>query len=483
MHGAVTRAAIALCLVALAPRPAGAQEGEGSAEAAAASAIAVGGLRPASEGYAATEILRLSHAQRVREILDGAVGEITGRTVLNHGALRASLGQRYLVELFECEGALKCVVRAFGKLKGQASHLVYGDYSVKRKSYRVRMRLIDLADGKLLSEVEFNMSSKEIEDAEVWKQKMRSLLKVITPTGGGETGGGETGGGETGGGETGGGETGGGETGGGGGEPTGPGADELSDADFGAPVEQIAVEAPRPREDLPWLTLATVGAVTSRWFDFETAEDNEVLRPPGFTSDWTAKIGGSLELYPFRLLRRSGLLSRIGLAGEYARSDVSPAGGRETNLYAGATFLVPIGSSATYPTFGFSTGFLRHDFVIVDEMVTFPSVSYRGARVGLSARVPIGTPRVALFSDVRYMWGVPKGALFLVERYGAARIGGFDVDSFLEIRPLGSVFIRIGARYTRFSLEFDGDGDLSDLGSVGAQDKYLTATVATGLVL
>jgi hypothetical protein len=475
--GWLTRVGIALCVWFAAVRP-----HDAAAQPAPNDTIVVAGLRPAAEGYAATEIIRLAHAQKIRELVDEAVHEITQRVVLNHGALRAALGQRYLVEFFGCEGALKCVVRTFGKVKGQATHLVYGDYSVKKRTYRIRMRLVEMASGKMVSEVEFTLDAKEIEDAATWKQKLKALLAVIAPageTGGGETGGGETGGGETGGGETGGGETGGGETGG-----SGHGSDELTDADFGEAVEQVTVEPPKPREDLPWLTVASIAGATSRWFDFETLdEDSDVLRPPGFTSDWTTKLGGSAELFPFLLLKRHGLLSRIGFAGEYARSDISPAGGRETSMYAGTRFMIPIGSTASYPTFGLSAGFLRHDFVIVDEMVTFPSVSYRGARVGASARVPIGTPRVALFSDVRYMWGVPKGALFLVEQYGAARIGGFDVDSFLEIRPLGAVFVRIGARYTRFSLEFDGDGDLSDNGSVGAQDKYLTATVSTGLVL
>jgi hypothetical protein len=467
--GWLTRVGIALCVWFAAVRP-----HDAAAQPAPDETIVVAGLRPAAEGYGATEIIRLAHAQKIRELVDEAVHEITQRVVLNHGALRAALTQRYLVDFFGCEGKLKCVVSTFGKVKGQATHLVYGDYSVKKRTYRIRMRLVEMASGKMVSEVEFTLDATEMEDAETWKQKLKALLAVIAPAG-------ETGGGETGGGETGGGETGGGETGGGG---SGHGSDELTDADFGAAVEQVTVEPPKPREDLPWLTVASIAGATSRWFDFETLdEDSDVLRPPGFTSDWTTKLGGSAELFPFLLFKRHGLLSRIGFAGEYARSDISPAGGRETSMYAGTRFMIPIGSTASYPTFGLSAGFLRHDFVIVDEMVTFPSVSYRGARVGASARVPIGTPRVALFADVRYMWGVPKGALFLVEQYGAARIGGFDVDSFLEIRPLGAVFVRIGARYTRFSLEFDGDGDLSDNGSVGAQDKYLTATVSTGLVL
>ena len=107
--GWLTRVAIALCVWLAAVRIP-----DAAAQEAPDRTIVVAGLRPSAEGYAATEIIRLAHAQKIRELVDEAVHEITQRVVLNHGALRAALGQRYLVEFFACDGALKCVVRVFG---------------------------------------------------------------------------------------------------------------------------------------------------------------------------------------------------------------------------------------------------------------------------------------------------------------------------------------------------------------------------------
>ncbi|HEY8145187.1 MAG TPA: hypothetical protein VIG06_21045, partial [Kofleriaceae bacterium] len=130
--GWLTRVGIALCVWFAAVRTP-----EAAAQQAPDRTIVVAGLRPAAEGYAATEIIRLAHAQKIRELVDEAVHELTQRVVLNHGALRAALGQRYLVAFFGCEGELKCVVHTFSKMKGQATHLVFGDYSVKRRTYRI----------------------------------------------------------------------------------------------------------------------------------------------------------------------------------------------------------------------------------------------------------------------------------------------------------------------------------------------------------
>ena len=502
---AATRAALAICawIAALChPSPPVAH-----AQASGPQPVVVAGLRPTGgRNHRRTSIERLPEAQRLREIVEEVVRDIAQRPVVNHAGLRALLGPSYLVDFFDCKGTVKCVGRVFSPLRRRAGWLVYGDYAPAGVNYSFRLRLIDLASATLLADIEFSLRAREVEDHDSWNRQLALLLaSVLEPPG--QPGGTAPVDGRAGAEE----KTDRAETreddedakaGGAGGagdavetgragdrEPVSDAAvtttaDDLTDADFGVVTDPGASgRHEETRDDGPWFDAATIVAMSSRWFDFQSAPDNEVLRPDGFTSRWTARLGGSVELYPLAALKRGGLLERIGLLAEYGRTDISSAGGRETELYVGASYRIPVGRNAIYPTFKVSAGFLRHDFVILDRSVDFPSVSYRGGVIGADVRVPIFTPRLSVSAGAHSMFLLPAGEIFTNESYGDSRVGGLDLSASLEIRPFSLIFVRIGARYVRFSLEFDGNGDLSSLGSTGAVDRSMAGTVATGIVL
>lgn len=481
--------AIAICagLVAL--------SGVASAQRPSREPVVTAGLRPTSgSDYKATDIKRLSEAQRLREIADQIIKEIVGRPVLNHAGLRAALGSEYLVDFFDCKGAPSCVGRVLARLRERATLAVYGDYSVRRKNYLVRMRLLDLGTSKLLAEVEFSMRAGDIEDQDRWKRELTVLLAAVEVAEGqpadrsgdgerpadGEPADGEPADREPADGEPADREPPDGEASG---SSTTTSADELTDADFGVVTTTAPAPVDAPRRDLPWIDLSTLLAMSSRYFDFENLEDQEVLRPDGFNRDWTVKVAGALEVYPLAFRKRGGHVERLGLMAQYGRTDVS-AGGRETELYADVRYRIPVGSTATGPTFTLSAGFVRHDFVILEQAVDFPSVSYRGGTFGVDVRVPILTPRVALTAGARYMVLAAAGEIFADANYGdAERVGGLLAGGAIEVRPLDFVFLRLGASYTRFSVEFEGNGDESTDGSVGSRDRYLAAMFATGFTL
>jgi hypothetical protein len=532
---AAAGAVAALCAALMAPSPAGAQP-------AAEQVVVVGGLRPTrGAAFKKTDIGRLPEAQRLRAIAEGLAGEIAGRSIIDHAGLRTLLGRSYLASFFDCAGGVKCAARVFAPLHPQAGWVMFGDYAVRRGTYSFRLRLVELGSGRLLANTEFSLRARQIEEREQWQRQLTALLAAVAEPGSApvaETGGtakpagakpgakpGDAGLAATSGAKPGarpaarpaaGARPAGGqtpaepatddstgdptddptgdptdETGGPSGEPkrvsSATSADELTDADFGVVADSDATirtdKADERPDDGPWLQAATVAGAVSRYFDFQNAPDNEVLRPDGYNSGWTARLGGSIELYPLVFAQRGGpRLQRIGIQSEYSRTDIA-AGGRETELYVGATYRIPVGRSPLYPTFKIAAGYLRHDFVIIDEDVDFPSVSYRGGVVGADVHFPLFTPRIALNASAHTMFLLPYGEIFQEQQYGDSRVGGLDLGASLEIRPFSVLFFRIGARYSRFSLEFDGDGDLSSDGAVGAQDRNLAGSVVTGVYL
>lgn len=486
--------------------------GPAAAQAEGSSAIVVGGLRPAADSaYESTDLKRLPEAQHLREIIDQGVKDVTQRPVVNHAALRAALGSAYLVAFFDCKGAVKCVSRVFAKVRSQGSLVVYGDYTVKKKNALARLRLVDLASGKLLAEHEFSLKADEIEDAEAWKRQLSVLLaavEIAKPPGGGGGGGetapeggaggqgseGDGGGGQAseGGGqaaEGGAGDTGGGESGG---QATDQesasahGTDELTDADFGeVATADLSVVRSEKRDEGAFLSLAAGFTMWARRFDFVAAEGFERLRPPSFKSGWSGQASGSLELFPFSL-KSGGLLSGVGLVGEISRSVTLgsfSAKASDQRLLIGGLYRIAIGSSDTLPTIKILGGYLMENIELVDSEIDLPDVAYRAVVAGGEMRVPIATPRVSLNGGARYLLVNSAGDILSPDTYGSSRVAGLEFDASLDIQPVDNLLFRIGGSYSRLVLDFDGNGELSSSGAIGARDRFFAGTVAAGLLL
>jgi hypothetical protein len=484
---------IACSLAALAP-PAWAQKPKARAEA-----VAVAGLRPARRAdFEGTLLQQLPQAQKLRALIEEVIVEVTGGPVIAHKGLRVIAGKAYMVEFMKCEGEVACVLRTFKVLRGTVRLLFVGDYALDKGEYNFRLRLLDLAEGRVLVEVTFSVAEKDVEDRALWREQLGVLFstagiavetpsEATPPANEGEGGADQADPGETPAGEAAG-EGKEGAEGAEGGADAAPSAgetdsDELTDADFGPQVTQIAVDTPEAVSDLGRLELSAVIAVMSRDFVFLTGPGNDSFRPDGFESDRTPVVGGSGKLFPFSRRKGRGLLARFGLWGGYARSNESASGGRLTRLEAGAAYRMMAGPSDTSPSFEFSAGFARHDYAIIDRSVSFPSVSYRGARMGIDTRLPLFTPKVALNGAARYIIANDAGAMSDRMNYGDSRVGGIEIAGSLELRPLGFGFVRLGIEYTRFSFDFEGTGDLSAPEPIGARDRFVLATFAAGLSL
>jgi hypothetical protein len=273
--------------------------------------------------------------------------------------------------------------------------------------------------------------------------------------------------------------------------PAGPArgsSDELTDADFGVVAPTVTVAPPRGRESLAWIDVAVGLALSSRKFDFDSAPGMDAARPPGFRSGWSWRPSAALELRPLARRSRGGLLEGLGLLAEYGRTLGRASGGdpdlaRESRLYLALAYRIAVGTSDAQPIFGASAGFVRQQVRILDDSIDLPDVGYEALALGADVRIPLGTPRVAVCGLARYLVVGDGGEIVRPETYGDSRTAGLEVGVSLEVRALANVFVRLAGSHTRYSIDFNGTGMLSNPGAVGATDQYTSATVSAGLAL
>ena len=153
----MARLALALCLlvgwssVALAQNP--------------PKPIVVVGLRPAKSSVdGASDIRRLSEAQRLRRVLNDVVRDAAQRPIIDDNSLRSLVGLDYMVNFMDCRSQATCVSRVVAKLKKTVPWAVYGDYAVNQKTYSFRVRLVALATGKVVRQVEFKLDESDREE-------------------------------------------------------------------------------------------------------------------------------------------------------------------------------------------------------------------------------------------------------------------------------------------------------------------------------
>jgi hypothetical protein len=175
MIRAVSLAAVAAALALAAPaRAAPARKGASAAPAAAAFL----GLRPAANAdFGPTRLEALPDAQRLRAVAESVLAATTGSAVLGHDELRAALGKGYLVDVLECGGTAACLARVAAALRRQGTATAYaGDVFASPEGYRVRVRRLDLASGRMVAETTFTLPRAEAETLAAWRAALAPLV-------------------------------------------------------------------------------------------------------------------------------------------------------------------------------------------------------------------------------------------------------------------------------------------------------------------
>lgn len=191
------------------------------------------------------------------------------------------------------------------------------------------------------------------------------------------------------------------------------------------------------------------------------------------TYDTFIRIGGVLE-------PNARYQDETGMVHTYNTS--------QSRFGVGVRYRLPLGDKPTMPTLRLGGGYNRLSFRIETGGmdIDLPDVGYSYLDVGAGARVPLGTTRLALNADLKYLIVSDAGAFSRMEEYGGGSIAGVDVDAGLEFRPLARLVLRGGFRYQRIAFDFDGTGTGTERDGMmgqdvgGALDTYVGGYVTAG---
>ena len=152
--------------------------GSGAARGTEAPPVAFLGLRPTEDrALAATAIVRLSEAQRLRQVAESVVEALSGAPVLGHEGLRSALGRAYLVSLFDCRGEVACLLQVAAPLRARGIvTALAGDYSAEGSSFHFRVRRLDLVRERLVEDAVFDLPGDAVASLGPWRAGLAPLF-------------------------------------------------------------------------------------------------------------------------------------------------------------------------------------------------------------------------------------------------------------------------------------------------------------------
>jgi hypothetical protein len=273
-------------------------------------------------------------------------------------------------------------------------------------------------------------------------------------------------------------------------------ADEEGDADAEEPVKAEAEVSMSAGDQADLMArgraidVVAGLAFVSRNLTF--VSDPNADQPSGYQGGLVPGVYLAADLYPMALTGRSrGVLQNLGLSFELERILLinSKIQGTDTNLPTtqqrfgvGALYRWNLGRSPTSPTVKLGVAYNKASFTIDKSdtggrVVTIPNVDYTYLSPGVELRYPINET-IALGAEAHYLFVTALGEMQQANFYGAASITAFDVELGGEYRLTSSLLARAGFRFNRFSMAFDGSGQLANPDG-GAQevssatDQYL----------
>ncbi len=174
-------------------------------------------------------------------------------------------------------------------------------------------------------------------------------------------------------------------------------------------------------------------------------------------------LGARAELFPF--VRSSTLVSGMGLFADYSHSlglkaNLEGSGGpafptQLASLALGAQLRLPLTQSG--PSLISELGMKRTAFSISmagDRTVLqgLPEVAYLGIRAGVGVEYPFLERRLLVWSKLAYLSVFSSGQVISTEFFSDGNTWGFEGEVGSSWRVLSSLEVRLGIRYSRYSL-------------------------------
>ncbi len=161
------------------------------------------------------------------------------------------------------------------------------------------------------------------------------------------------------------------------------------------------------------------------------------------------------ELYPLAFSKPDGMLAGIGLTFVFDRVFVLKSRYAEDEFDTtqqrfgiGVRYRLPLGKRATLPTIHVGIGYSQLSFIIDNgaTAIGLPDVEYAYLDPGVGMRLPLGTAKLALLVDARYLLVLETGEMGNADNYGSGAVAGLDIDAGVEFRPIPRLPIHLGVR-------------------------------------
>ncbi len=154
----------------------------GTASAGSDDSISVVAMRPTvGPDLGETRLEKLREAYEVRDLVAGVVATSSGRQIVGADEVERVLGRSYIVDLYECRGAIACIQKVIRPLRGADVKLaVVGDYFADDQQLSIRLRVFDVGSATLKNEITFVVPAAQKNDLSVWT---KSIAPVFQDTG------------------------------------------------------------------------------------------------------------------------------------------------------------------------------------------------------------------------------------------------------------------------------------------------------------
>lgn len=279
-------------------------------------------------------------------------------------------------------------------------------------------------------------------------------------------------------------------------------ADDGEDGEDGGAARRIRARravAPDPRR-AP-LVIDIGPAAMSRNLSFRGQTFDQM--PRGYHGAFVpaARVAG--ELYPIGFANRASPAAGIGFYGDYARVLKLTTRSTEAQTIAlptqqvrwevGVRFRYAFGRRPTLPSLTVSVGYGRRSFVVdrtplSGQTLDLPDVDYEVITPGLSLRIPLGTPHLALTAGGRFLAVRSAGPIQSQSEYGAATLTGVDAEAGFDVAITRQIVIKARGELSQLGYDFTGNGfqtrnrdmDADDQDIAGAADQWLSASASLG---
>jgi len=256
-------------------------------------------------------------------------------------------------------------------------------------------------------------------------------------------------------------------------------------SDEGKKIDPAASHTPKPT---PRFQIGAGGYYASRTLTFEAENQTG---PQAYAGVPHKGLEINALVYPFPLKKMDGELSGVGFSFGIAHSagsvvtfddleTVSEYNINQSSFDLGVHYRYPLADLISVDG---HVNYGRNSYTISDAPETFevPDTEYSYFAAGVKLDLNIAD-RASVGFGAKYMYVLDVGDISSVDWYGPGRSSGYGLDSNFIIPLPKSLFVEGALDYQKFSIDFDGVGQVTEDEDVAnSSDSTVTGRVNLGI--